>query len=65
MPKTLSNKITVTEPVSNDVLLSCMTGAMVVDIDLLKTVLTKSKLLLSREALHPETISVEQAGPAV
>jgi len=42
-----------------------MTRAMVVDIDLLKTVLTKSKLLLSREALHPETISVEQAGPAV
>jgi len=37
---------------------------MVVDIDLLKTVLTKSKLLLSREAPHPETNSVEQAGPA-
>jgi len=36
---------------------------MVVDIDLLKTVLTKSKLLLSWEALHPETISVEQTCP--
>ena len=57
-------KLTGTEPVSNNVLLSCMTGAMVVDIDLLKTVLTKSKLLLSREAPHPETNSVEQAGPA-